>query len=95
MGSKSAQPSLQALVRSSSAQLAQVLDARRAAAITAFLRAQPQALQHEGDAKPATLALARSQLQATLRAYADGERKQAAALALSAYLASSYLSQHW
>lgn len=79
-------PSLQALVRSSPAQLAQVLDARQAAAITAFLRAQPQALQHAGDAKPATLALARSQLQATLRAYADGDRKQATALALSAYL---------
>ena len=79
-------PSLQALVRSSPAQLAQVLDARQAAAITAFLRAQPQALQHAGDAKPATLALARSQLQATLRAYADGDRKHAAALALSAYL---------
>ena len=79
-------PSLQALVRSSPAQLAQVLDARQAAAITAFLRAQPQALQHAGDARPATLALARSQLQATLRAYADGDRKRAAALALSAYL---------
>ncbi len=79
-------PSLQALVRSSPAQLAQVLDARQAAAITAFLRAQPQALQQAGDAKPATLALARSQLQATLRAYADGDRKRAAALALSAYL---------
>jgi high-affinity iron transporter len=79
-------PSLQALVRSSPAQLAQVLDARQAAAITAFLRAQPQALQHAGDAKPATLALARSQLQATLRAYAEGDRKRAAALALSAYL---------
>ncbi|TLX22658.1 cytochrome c/FTR1 family iron permease [Thermomonas fusca] len=79
-------PSLQALVRSSPAQLTQVLDARQAAAITAFLRAQPQALQQAGDAKPATLALARSQLQATLRAYADGDRKRAAALALSAYL---------
>lgn len=79
-------PSLQALVRSSPAQLAQVLDARQAAAITAFLRAQPQALQHAGDARPTTLALARRQLQATLRAYADGDRKQAAALALSAYL---------
>lgn len=79
-------PSLQALVRSSPAQLAQVLDARQAAAITAFLRAQPQALQQAGDARPATLALARSQLQATLRAYADGDRKRAAALALSAYL---------
>lgn len=79
-------PSLQALVRSSPAQLAQVMDARQAAAITAFLRAQPRALQQADDARPATLALARSRLQATLRAYAEGERKQAAALALSAYL---------
>lgn len=79
-------PSLQALVRSSPAQLAQVLDARQAAAITAFLRAQPQALRQAGEAKPATLALARSQLQAALRAYADGDRKRATALALSAYL---------
>ena len=79
-------PSLQALVRSSPAQLAQVLDARQAAAITAFLRAQPQALRQAGEAKPATLALARSQLQAALRAYADGDRKRASALALSAYL---------
>ena len=85
-GLHAALPSLQALVRSSPAQLAQVLDARQAAAITAFLRAQPQALQQAGDAKPATLALARSQLQATLQAYADGDRKRAAALALSAYL---------
>lgn len=79
-------PSLQALVRSSPAQLAQVLDDRQAAAITAFLRAQPQALRQAGEAKPATLALARSQLQAALRAYADGDRKRASALALSAYL---------
>src|SRR5690606_25676886 len=47
---------------------------------------QPQALRQAGEAKPATLALARSQLQAALRAYADGERKQASALALWAYL---------
>lgn len=79
-------PSLQALVRSSPAQLAQVLDDRQAAAITAFLRAQPQALRQAGEAKPATLALARSQLQAALRAFADGDRKRASALALSAYL---------
>lgn len=79
-------PSLEALSRSSPAQLAQTLDAQQAQAISAFLRAQPQTLADAAAVKPATLTLARSQLKAALEAYAQGNHKQAASLALSAYL---------
>ncbi len=79
-------PTLEALSRSSPAQLAQQMDQQQALAITAFLRAQPQTLISAQPNQPASLALARRQLQATQAAYAAGDGKRAAALALSAYL---------
>ncbi len=79
-------PTLEALSRSSPAQLAQQMDLQQAQAITAFLRAQPQMLLSAQPNQPATLALARRQLQATQDAYAAGDGKRAASLALSAYL---------
>ncbi len=79
-------PTLEALSRSSPAHLAQQMDLQQAQAITAFLRAQPQTLLSAQPNQPATLALARRQLQAAQEAYATGDGKRAASLALSAYL---------
>lgn len=81
---RGALPSLDALSRSSPAQLAHMLDTQQAAAITAYLRAHPAVLAAPASA-PATLDV-RRQLEATLHAYAQRDDRRAAALALSAYL---------
>jgi high-affinity iron transporter len=78
-------PSLEALSRSSQAQLAQVMQEGQARAITAYLRAHPQAVLPKAG-EGGSLDLARSQLQASLEAYRVGDRARAQALALSAYL---------
>src|SRR5690606_18577004 len=51
--------------------------------ITAYLRRSPEAL---AATQPATLAVARTQLAAALKAYAAGNRSAASDLALSTYL---------
>lgn len=85
-GLHAALPTLEALAHTSQERLAQQMDAQQAQAILAYLRSHPQALAPAQDAKPASLDLARTRLQETLAAYARNDRKQAAALALSAYL---------
>lgn len=81
-------PSLEALTRSSQADLAKRLDAAQARAITAYLRAEPAAVDVRtagGDAaRP--FALARQRLSDSVDAYRAGNATQAKTFALSAYL---------
>lgn len=76
-------PDMAALVAITPADLSERIGSRKAAAVTAFLRADPEALST--DARGA-LDLARDRLNQSLVAYARGNRAQAADLALSAYL---------
>lgn len=76
-------PNLAALATITPAALAQQIGEEKAAAVTAFLRSNPEAVQpSSGD----SLALSRSKLGASVRAYAAGNRDEARKLALSAYL---------
>ncbi len=79
-------PTLEALSHASPAQLSRQMDAQQAQAILAYLRAEPQAVSGTVAAKPTSLELARSKLHETLAAFANNDHKQAATLALSAYL---------
>lgn len=74
---------LEKLVGLTTASLAQEIGETKADAITAYLRRHPATVQ-----APATgpLTLARTRLDEALTAYANGARKDAANLALSAYL---------
>ena len=77
-------PDLQALVSLTPAALAAQIGQPRAAAVMAYLRSDPGALtQAAGDQ---SLAVARDLLNRSLAAYRDGDRDQAAELALAAYL---------
>ncbi|EJU09709.1 MAG: FTR1 family protein [Gammaproteobacteria bacterium] len=76
-------PDLAALTAMTPAALAAELGEDRAAALTAHLRRHPEAL---AAAPSGSLLAARARLDASLRAYAAGDRKAAADLALSAYL---------
>ena len=76
-------PNVAAFVGSTPAALANDLGEDKAQALTAFLRRQPQALNAQS---VGSLALARDRLDASLKAYADGDQKTASDLALSAYL---------
>ena len=76
-------PDMAALAAITPAELERRIGADKAAAVTAFLRANPQALAAE---RPGSLRLARTRLKESLAAYAAGDRDRAAALALSAYL---------
>lgn len=80
---RAAIPDLATLVAKTPAQLAREFGDGKARPLTAFLRRQPEAVV----AKPAgSLALSRQRLEASLKAYAGGDRAAAADLALSAYL---------
>jgi high-affinity iron transporter len=79
-------PTLEALSRSSEAELAQSLPADSARAITAYLRTHPEAITLHFQSAAGTFALARQKLNESLDAYRAGESAQAKALALSAYL---------
>ncbi|HRO62706.1 cytochrome c/FTR1 family iron permease [Thermomonas sp.] len=83
---RAALPSLPTLVQASEQQLAQRLDPQQAQAVLAFLRAQPQALTAAAGKQAASLELARTKLRQAVDAYAQNDAKQAATLALSAYL---------
>lgn len=76
-------PNLEALTGMTPAALAQRNGDTKATAITAYLRAHPEALNAGG---PASLGLARAKLDASLVAYRRGDRPEAQRLALSAYL---------
>ena len=76
-------PDLGALAGLTPAALGREIGTDRAAAVTAYLRANPGAVVAKG---PGSLDLARERLRQSLKAYESGERKQAEELALSAYL---------
>ncbi|HET9336406.1 MAG TPA: FTR1 family protein [Sphingomicrobium sp.] len=76
-------PDLTALVSATPAELEAKLGAERAAAVVAYLRANPGAAMGQGGG---SLDLARTKLRDSLEAYARGDRSEANRLALSAYL---------
>ncbi len=76
-------PDLASLVAITPAELEARLGAEKAAAVTAFHRANPQAVVLGGDG---LLQLARTRLRESLDAYGRGDRAEANRLALSAYL---------
>ena len=80
---RSKYPNLAALVGATPAALARDLGPKNAAALTAFLRRHPDTVTARADG---SLALTRARLQASLKAYAAGNRQAATDLALSAYL---------
>jgi high-affinity iron transporter len=76
-------PNLEALARTIESVFATEVGADQARAVLAYLRTNPQALgQNTADG----LALARTQLAASLKAYQSGDAKTASTLALSSYL---------
>ena len=81
---RTAVPDLAALVAMTPAELDAKIGAEKAAAVTAYLRANPQALESGGS--NASLGLARTRLRESLAAYEAGNRAEANRLALSAYL---------
>ena len=83
---RAAVPDLAALVAMTPAELEAKIGADKAAAITAFLRANPQAIDAGAAGSNASLGLARSRLRESLAAYQGGNRAEANRLALSAYL---------
>ena len=76
-------PDLAALATLTPAALAQQIGEDKATAVIAYLRSNPAALQPSSGE---SLAVSRSKLAASVRAYAAGDRDQARKLALSAYL---------
>jgi high-affinity iron transporter len=80
---RSKHPNLAALVGATPAALARDLGPKNAAALTAFLRRHPDTVTARADG---SLALTRERLDASLKAYAAGNRQAATDLALSAYL---------
>ena len=81
---RAAIPDLAALVSITPAELEGKIGADKAAAVTAYLRANPQAL--EASASNESLTLARTRLRESFAAYQAGNRSEANRLALSAYL---------
>ena len=76
-------PNMAALVAITPAEMESKIGRDRARAVIAYLRSNPGAINVES---PATLQLARDRLRQSFDAYAAGEHKRAAELALSAYL---------
>ncbi len=76
-------PDLAALVALTPAELEARIGEDKAAAVTAYLRSNPHALERGGNG---TLDLARTRLRESLAAYSRGDRAEAGRLALSAYL---------
>ena len=76
--------SLEGLVSLTPAALARAIGDDKAAAVSAYLRANPGALAQQGGG--ATLGVARDLLAQSLAAYRRGERDHASELALAAYL---------
>ena len=76
-------PDMAALAAITPADLAARIGPDKAAAVTAYLRSNPDALVAS---QPRTLQLTRDRLRQSLEAYRSGDRKRAGELALSAYL---------
>ena len=85
-GVRNAIPDLAALVAMTPAELEAKIGAEKAAAVTAYLRANPDILEADAAASNASLDLARTRLRESLAAYRAGNRAEANRLALSAYL---------
>ena len=80
-------PDLAALSGATEADISKTLGADRARAITAYLRGEPGAVAASSPINSnESLTLARQRLQQSVAAYRSGDRRQASALALSAYL---------
>lgn len=79
-------PSLEALTRSSQADLGQYIGAAQAEAVTAYLRAHPAAVTGQAASGAKPFALARKRLMDSVGAYRTGNTAKAKALALSSYL---------
>lgn len=75
---------MESLVATTSEALAADIGPEEAKALISYLRRHPEAVGHSR--AEGTLALSRSRLDASLKAYATGDQKAAAKLALSAYL---------
>jgi high-affinity iron transporter len=82
---RAAVPDLAALVALTPAELESKIGPAKAAAVMAYLRANPAVLAEQGGANR-SLALARTRLKESLAAYEKGDRRAANRLALSAYL---------
>lgn len=82
-GLRSRIPDLAALAALTPTTLGRQIGQDKADAVMAFLRLHPEAVVA---AKPGSLAVAREKLQASVAAYASGDRDAARQLALSAYL---------
>lgn len=82
---RAAVPDLAALVALTPAELEPKIGPDKAAAVIAYLRANPDAVASSGGAN-ASLRLARERLGESLAAYERGDRSEANRLALSAYL---------
>lgn len=80
---RAAFPTLAAVTQTTPADLASRIGETKARAVTAYLRRHPDAAS---PASGGALTLARTRLTESLTAYRAGDRKQAADLALSAYL---------
>ncbi|WP_295242505.1 FTR1 family protein [uncultured Brevundimonas sp.] len=80
---RAAFPTLAAVTQTTPADLASRIGETKARAVTAYLRRHPEAAS---PASGGALTLARTRLTESLTAYRAGDRKQAADLALSAYL---------
>ena len=76
-------PTLSVLATVTPASLAQQIGEDKATALIAYLRSDPAAVQPSSNA---SLTVSRSNLAASVRAYAAGDREKARKLALSAYL---------
>ena len=79
-------PDLAALVALAPAELEAKIGADKAAAVVAYLRANPDAVTAGAGGSNASLQLARDRLRESVAAYSRGDRAEANQLALSAYL---------
>ena len=79
-------PDLAALVALTPAELEAKIGPEKAAAVTAFLRSNPEAVSASEGGPAASLGLARQRLSESVAAAASGDRAEARRLALSAYL---------
>jgi len=77
-------PNMETLVGQTPDALARQIGEQRAIALTAYLRATPNAVMHREGAQ--SLAVSRDLLARSLAAYRQGDRDQAGELALAAYL---------
>lgn len=79
-------PNLDAVTRTTEAELAAGVGDRDARAVLAYVRAHPEAVEAGGGRSAASLVLARQRLVESQAAYAGGNPERATTLALSAYL---------